>query len=77
MADFNNDIYVLHRSPVFNRLMQGKAPQMRYEINGNEYDKQYYLDDGIYTDCVTLVNTVCNPNTKKNRKGLPLCKKQS
>jgi hypothetical protein len=23
------------------------------------------------------VNTVCNPNTKKNRKGLPLCKKQS
>jgi hypothetical protein len=64
MASFNNDINVLHRSPVFNRLMQGKAPRVSYEVNGNEYDKPYYFVDGIYPNWDTLVKTVCNPNTK-------------
>ncbi|KAK1633173.1 hypothetical protein QYE76_007488 [Lolium multiflorum] len=67
-AGSNNDINVLHRSPVFNRLMQGKAPRVSYEINENEYDKPYYLVDGIYPNWATLVKTVCNPNTEKTKR---------
>jgi hypothetical protein len=39
MAGSNNDINVLHRSPVFSRLTECIAPQISYEINGNPFDK--------------------------------------
>jgi hypothetical protein len=56
---------MLHRSPVFNWLMKDKAPQVRHQIHENEYDKPDYLADGIYSDCVTLVKTIRNPNMEK------------
>nr|XP_051190779.1 uncharacterized protein LOC127304113 [Lolium perenne] len=40
------------------RLMQDKTPRVSYEVNGNEYDKPYYLADSIYPDWATLVKTV-------------------
>jgi hypothetical protein len=68
MAGSNNDINVLHSSLIFNWLMESKAPHVRYEINGNEYDKPYFLADGIYVDWATLVKTVCNSNTEKMKR---------
>jgi hypothetical protein len=61
MAGSNNDIIVLHRSLVFSMLIKCTAPQISYVINGNPYDKGYYLSDGIYPSWSTFVKTVCNP----------------
>ncbi|XP_070675600.1 uncharacterized protein [Malus domestica] len=43
-----NDLNVIVQSPVFNNVLQGKAPKVTYEVNGHMYDGPYYLADGIY-----------------------------
>ncbi|XP_050125762.1 uncharacterized protein LOC126603038 [Malus sylvestris] len=57
-----NDITVLGRSPLFNNLTEGKAPQLDYYINGREYNMGYYLADGIYPKWATLVQAIPNPS---------------
>uniref|UniRef100_A0A0D3CXB9 DDE Tnp4 domain-containing protein n=1 Tax=Brassica oleracea var. oleracea TaxID=109376 RepID=A0A0D3CXB9_BRAOL len=41
-----NDINVLDRSPVFDDIINGRAPQMNFSFNGSEYNLAYYLTDG-------------------------------
>ncbi|KAM2414854.1 hypothetical protein ACFX1X_001301 [Malus domestica] len=44
-----NDLNILAQSPVFNDVLQGKAPKVTYVVNGRRYDGPYYLADGIYS----------------------------
>ncbi|XP_023769283.1 uncharacterized protein LOC111917880 [Lactuca sativa] len=57
MAGSNNDLNVLHASPLFNDILQGKAPDTSYVVNGNEYKYGYYLCDGIYPEYATFVKS--------------------
>ena len=66
-----NDINVLARSPLFDRLVAGDAPHCNYKVMDNEYSMGYYLTDGIYPEWATLVKSI------KEKNGVALTKKEA
>ncbi|XP_010473788.1 PREDICTED: uncharacterized protein LOC104753197 [Camelina sativa] len=42
-----NDINILDRSPVFDDILQGVAPKVKYIVNGRQYHMAYYLTDDV------------------------------
>jgi hypothetical protein len=61
----NNDINVLHRSHLFDRLVQGEAPKVNHILNGHNDNMGYYLADGIYPNWSTFVKTIKAPTSLK------------
>uniref|UniRef100_A0A0D3BT71 DDE Tnp4 domain-containing protein n=1 Tax=Brassica oleracea var. oleracea TaxID=109376 RepID=A0A0D3BT71_BRAOL len=60
-----NDINVLDRSPVFDDIIKGQAPQVTYSVNGREYHMTYYLTDGIYPRWATFIQSIPIPQGPK------------
>ncbi|XP_056841770.1 uncharacterized protein LOC130494941 [Raphanus sativus] len=61
--DTLNDINVLDRSPVFDDIINGQAPQVTYSVNGREYRLAYYLTDDIYPKWATFIQSIPLPQS--------------
>ncbi|XP_050238080.1 uncharacterized protein LOC126687565 [Mercurialis annua] len=48
-------------------LTQGISPPANYVISGKEYNMGYYLADSIYPKWSTIVQTIHEPRTPKNK----------
>ena len=68
-----NDLNVLGASNVFERVIGGTAPEVRFEVNNKRYTNGYYLADGIYPRWSTFVKPISNPRTEQEKH---FCKKQ-
>ncbi|XP_071699050.1 uncharacterized protein [Rutidosis leptorrhynchoides] len=55
MAGSNNDLNVLNASPLFDSLLTDTAPQVPYEIGDVDFDRGYYIADGIYPSWASFV----------------------
>ncbi|XP_050909586.1 uncharacterized protein LOC127123410 [Lathyrus oleraceus] len=51
---------------MFNDILEGRAPNVQYTINGIPY-MEYYLADGIYPEWATFVKTISMPQGEKKK----------
>ncbi|XP_033145377.1 putative nuclease HARBI1 [Brassica rapa] len=63
-----NDINVLDRSPVFDDVLHGRAPKVKFKVNNHTYRMAYYLTDGIYPNWSTFIQSIPLPQGPKAEK---------
>ncbi|XP_047964996.1 uncharacterized protein LOC125209443 [Salvia hispanica] len=66
-SDSCNDINVLHRSPVFDDVLEVRAPYVNYVVNGHQYNRAYYLTDGIYPAWAAFVKSITSPQIQTHK----------
>uniref|UniRef100_A0A0D3B2N9 DDE Tnp4 domain-containing protein n=1 Tax=Brassica oleracea var. oleracea TaxID=109376 RepID=A0A0D3B2N9_BRAOL len=63
-----NDINVLDQSPVFDDILHGRAPKVKFKVNNHTYRMAYYLTDGIYPNWATFIKSIPLPQGPKAEK---------
>uniref|UniRef100_A0A0D3EFF9 DDE Tnp4 domain-containing protein n=1 Tax=Brassica oleracea var. oleracea TaxID=109376 RepID=A0A0D3EFF9_BRAOL len=63
-----NDINILDRSPVFDDILHGRAPKVKFKVNNHTYRMAYYLTDGIYPPWATIFQSIPLPQGRKAHK---------
>ncbi|XP_042051566.1 uncharacterized protein LOC121796859 [Salvia splendens] len=58
LGRWNKDINVLQSSHLFNDECRGEGPAVRFVANGTQYNRAYYLADGIYPRWPVFVKTI-------------------
>ncbi|XP_021760282.1 uncharacterized protein LOC110725092 [Chenopodium quinoa] len=48
-------------------IINNRAPQVLFTVNGNNYKKGYYLTDGIYLKWSTFIDSIAAPQTLKDK----------
>ncbi|KAG2299831.1 hypothetical protein Bca52824_036303 [Brassica carinata] len=59
-----NDLNILDRSPVFDDIINGIAPQVNFTVNETEYHMAHYLTDDIYPKWTTFIQSIRLPQGK-------------
>uniref|UniRef100_A0A0D3CZC0 Nuclease HARBI1 n=1 Tax=Brassica oleracea var. oleracea TaxID=109376 RepID=A0A0D3CZC0_BRAOL len=63
-----NDINIHDRSPVFDDILHGRAPKVKFKVNNHTYRMAYYLTDGIYPNWSTFIQSIPLPQGPKAEK---------
>ena len=58
---------MLDRSLVFDDILNDRAPEVNYTINGNNYIMRFYLADGIYPEWATFVKSISKLQGEKRK----------
>ncbi|XP_057742911.1 uncharacterized protein LOC130961184 [Arachis stenosperma] len=58
---------MLDRFPMFDDILNNRAPEVNYTINSNNYTMRYYLADGIYPEWATFVKSISKPQGEKHK----------
>eukprot|EP00918_Siedleckia_nematoides_P020122 GHVU01042897.1.p1 GENE.GHVU01042897.1~~GHVU01042897.1.p1 ORF type:complete len:259 (-),score=20.79 GHVU01042897.1:434-1210(-) len=70
-----NDLNILDRSPLFDDLLSGRAPEVEFTVNDNKYGMCYFLADGIYPDWPVFMKSLQQP--VGNKKALFASKQEA
>ncbi|KAG2998480.1 hypothetical protein PC128_g25901 [Phytophthora cactorum] len=62
-----NDINVLDQSPLFDDMLQGRAPRIEFTLSGNKYYTPYLLADGMYPDWPVFVKPMESAHGNKEK----------